>query len=251
MSTKYLGDEFDIHGGGLDLIFPHHECELAQAKGAGKGFARYWMHWNMITLKGEKMAKSKNHFVTLAELFDEYDPLVIRFHLLRSHYRSLSDFSDDGILSSQQGLKRLSESYRNLAKMADDSASDKDAFAKYRQDFKKAMDDDLNTPQAIAVLFDANKEVNSKLKTAPQTYINAAKEFFDDYFVEILGLLGEANESDVNLDTLSGIMDLVMEARHSARARRDFSRSDEIRDKLAALGIILEDGPDGSHWKLK
>ncbi len=252
MSTKYLGDEFDIHGGGLDLIFPHHECELAQAKGAGKAFSRYWMHWNMITLKGEKMAKSKNHFVTLKELFEEYDPIVIRFHLLRSHYRSLSDFSDDGILSSQQGLKRLKESYANLLKLADDSASDKAAFSKQRQDFKTAMDDDLNTPQAIAVLFDANKEINSKLKNASQGYINAAKEFFDDYFVEIFGLLGEAKEaSEINLDTVSGIMDLVMESRQSARARRDFARSDEIRDKLAALGIILEDGSDGTAWKLK
>ena len=252
MSTKYLGDEFDIHGGGLDLIFPHHECELAQARGAGKGFAHYWMHWNMITLKGEKMAKSKNHFVTLEELFEEYDPLVIRFHLLRSHYRSLSDFSDDGILSSQQGLKRLKETYNNLLKLSDDSASDKDAFAKYQKSFKAAMDDDLNTPQAVAVLFDANKEINSKLKNASQAYINAAKEFFDDYFVEIFGLLGEAKEqSEINLDTVSGIMDLVMESRQSARARRDFKRSDEIRDKLASLGIILEDAADGSNWKLK
>ncbi len=253
MSTKYLGDEFDIHGGGLDLIFPHHECEIAQAKAAGKKFARYWMHWNMITLKGEKMAKSKNHFVTLEELFNEYDPLVVRFHMLRSHYRSLSDFSEEGLLSSRQGLKRLRETYANLQKLADDSEPDKLAFVDERAAFTKAMNDDLNTPQAVAILFDVSKNVNATLAgKANQQFINAAKAFFDDYFVEVFGLLGTSKaESEVGTQVLDGIMELVIKSRQKARANRDFATSDEIRDKLAGLGIAIEDGPDGTNWKLK
>jgi len=253
MSTKYLGDEFDIHGGGLDLIFPHHECEIAQAKAAGKKFARYWMHWNMITLKGEKMAKSKNHFITLEQLFEEYDPLVVRFHMLRSHYRSLSDFSDEGLLSSQQGLKRLRETYNNLEKLADNSEADKIAFVAERDAFSKAMNDDLNTPQAVAILFDVSKSVNATLTgKANQQYINAAKAFFDDYFVEVLGLLGTSKtESEVGTQVLDGIMELVIKSRQKARANRDFATSDEIRDKLNSLGIVIEDGPDGTNWKLK
>jgi cysteinyl-tRNA synthetase len=150
MSTKYLGDEFDIHGGGLDLIFPHHECEIAQAEGAGKAFARVWMHWNMLTLEGEKMAKSKGHFVTLAHLFAEFDPIVVRFHLLRSHYRSVSEFSNEALHGSAQGLKRLREAHRLLREHGGAGPGEQDALDEYRQAFTKAMEDDLNTPQAVA-----------------------------------------------------------------------------------------------------
>ena len=167
MSTKYLGDEFDIHGGGLDLLFPHHECELAQAHGAGKPFAHVWMHFNMITLDGEKMSKSKQHFVTLSELFETSDPLAVRFHLLRSHYRSILDFSEESLLASSQGLKRLLETYRDLTRRADESKADEDAFVKARAAFTAAMNDDLNTPQAIAVLFDTTREVNAELGEKP------------------------------------------------------------------------------------
>jgi cysteinyl-tRNA synthetase len=252
MSTKYLGDEFDIHGGGLDLIFPHHECEIAQARAAGKKFARIWMHWNMITLGGEKMAKSKNHFVTLKELFDEHEPAAIRFHLLRSHYRSFSDFSEDSLLSSTQGLKRLRETYLELKRLSDNSGFSEDPFSKERAAFAEAMNDDLNTPQAMAVLFDATREINSKLATKPpKSYINAAKKFFEDLLGEILGITldsSETGQSDTNM--LDGLLQLIIRQRQEARQRRDFKTSDEIRNRLTELGITLEDTAEGSRWKL-
>ena len=250
MSTKYLGDEFDIHGGGLDLIFPHHECEIAQAKAVGKSFARTWIHWNMITLEGEKMAKSKNHFVTLEALFKQFDPLVVRFHILRSHYRSISDFSEESLEASAQGLKRLLESYHELKRQATGEASDPTAFAKYRSAFSEALNDDLNTPQAIAVLFDATREINSNLAKNPdEAYINAALNFYEDYLGEIFGVLG-AKGSAPKEQMLDGLLELLMSQRQEARLRRDFQTSDAIRDQLAALGIVLEDTADGSRWKL-
>lgn len=252
MSTKYLGDEFDIHGGGLDLIFPHHECEIAQAKAAGKKFARTWMHWNMITLGGEKMAKSKGHFVTLGELLQNYEPAAIRFHMLRSHYRSLSDFSEESLLGSVQGLKRLREAYLELKRLSDESSFSDDPFVKERADFAKAMNDDLNTPQAIAVLFDATRDINSKLVSKPaKSYINAAKKFFEDLLGEILGVTldsSDTGQGDTNM--LDGLLQLIMNQRQEARQRRDFKNSDEIRNRLAELGITLEDTAEGSRWKL-
>jgi cysteinyl-tRNA synthetase len=250
MSTKYLGDTFDIHGGGLDLIFPHHECELAQARAAGKDFARYWLHWNMITLGGEKMAKSKNHFVTLEDLFRQVDPLVVRFHLLRSHYRSISDFTEESLLSSQQGLKRLHESYLEVKGRADDGPADDAPLQSFAADFARAMNDDLNTPQAIAALFEATRLINSHLTNQPsQRFINAAKGFYDALLVGVLGL-PPLQESTSHLAQLAGVLELVVAQRQKARLARDFATADEIRDRLAALGIVLEDTPDGSRWRL-
>jgi cysteinyl-tRNA synthetase len=251
MSTKYLGDTFDIHGGGLDLIFPHHECELAQARAAGKDFARYWLHWNMITLEGEKMAKSKNHFVTLEDLFHQVDPLVVRFHLLRSHYRSISDFTEESLHSSQQGLRRLHETYLELKNRADDSSTDDAALKSFTEAFESAVNDDLNTPQAIAALFDAARFINTELTKSPSRgFINAAKGFFDTYLVGVLGV-PPLQESASQLDTLAGVLELVMAQRQKARLARDFATSDEIRDRLLTLGITLEDTPEGSRWRLK
>lgn len=250
MSTKYLGDTFDIHGGGLDLIFPHHECELAQARAAGKGFARYWLHWNMITLDGEKMAKSKGHFVTLSELFSQVDPLVVRFHLLRSHYRSVSDFTEESLLSSQQGLKRLHESYLELAARADAGPLDA-SMRPFAEAFEGAMNDDLNTPQAIAALFDAAREVNSALASRPaQGFINAAKAFFDRYLIGVLGLPPLTPQAEAHA-LLDGVLQLLIEQRNKARLARDFATADAIRERLAALGIALEDTPEGSRWRMR
>lgn len=253
MSTKYLGPKFDIHGGGLDLLFPHHECELAQAKGAGLGFANIWMHYNMITLGGEKMSKSKGHFTTLEALFEQYEPLVIRFHLLRSHYRSVLDLSDESLQSSQQGLKRLRDAYRELDKQADDGAADAGAaFAEARTQFAAAMDDDFNTPKAVAVLFDTVREVNARLSGANQPYLNAAKAFFDETLDGILGLPLTTAVSSEGGDTalLDGLVQLIAVQRQEARTRRDFETSDAIRDRLNELGIVLEDTPEGVRWKL-
>jgi cysteinyl-tRNA synthetase len=253
MSTKYLGDEFDIHGGGLDLIFPHHECELAQARGAGKPFARYWLHWNMLTLGGEKMAKSKDHVVALEDLFREHDRVAIRFHLLRAHYRSVSDFSEESLLASTQGLRRLQDLYRLLAESGPDGAAGPgDPMAEFRERFAAAMNDDLNTPQAVATLFDAAREINRRLEEgAPAGYASAALAMFDDLFGGVLGLAPEPSAPRAAGEgVLGGILELLLEQRHQARLRRDFAASDRIRDRLAELGVVVEDSAEGSRWKL-
>ncbi len=256
MSTKYLGDEFDIHGGGLDLVFPHHECELAQARAVGKPFARTWLHWNMITLQGEKMAKSKDHFVTLAQLFADHDPLAVRFHLLRSHYRSVSDFSDESLVSSAQGLKRLREAYaaaRDAARAAGGTVEpDATAFLQFRSDFAAALNDDLNTPRAIAALFDAAREVRKGIdEGAGPGYAAGAAALFEELLEGVLGVpLASAAESGEARRALDGVVALLLEERQRARARRDFAAADRLRDRLAELGIVVEDGPDGSRWRL-
>lgn len=250
MSTKYLGDEFDIHGGGLDLIFPHHECEIAQARAAGKPFARVWLHWNMITLEGEKMAKSKNHFVTLSQLFQRYDPVAVRFHLLRSHYRSVSDFSDAGLTASVQGLKRLRDTYRQAVAGAGDEA-EPGAFDEPRRRFADAMDDDLNTPQALAVLFDAAREVNRRIEEgASPAYRAAARTLFDDLLGGVLGVPPAADALGHDRELLDGLLSMVLGERQRARAQRDFATADALRARLEELGIEVEDTPEGSRWKL-
>ncbi|HEX7022039.1 MAG TPA: cysteine--tRNA ligase, partial [Trueperaceae bacterium] len=219
MSTKYLGDEFDIHGGGLDLIFPHHESELAQARAAGKPFARTWMHWNMLTLSGEKMAKSKGHFVTLADLFAEHDPLAVRFHLLSSHYRSLSDFSEESLHASTQGLRRLQDGYLEVVKRLGSSQPalpQADPFAAYRERFAQAMNDDFNTPQAIAALFDATRELNARLAAQPASaYLAAARAFYEDLAGGVLGVLGagQPGTAEADVGMLDGLLELILAER--------------------------------------
>lgn len=248
MATKYLGEEFDIHGGGLDLIFPHHECEIAQARAAGMPFARTWMHWNMITLGGEKMAKSKNHFIPLTELFAQTDPSVVRFHLLRSHYRSVSDFSETSLHSSEQGLKRLREAVHR-AEDAAAGATPSTAFDAYHTKFASALNDDLNTPEAIAALFDATRDVHALLadKHADTSDIAAGAHFIRFGLDEILGV-GIETHSVGEEELLSGVLEMLIEVRNEARRDRNFALSDTLRDRLGDLGIRIEDGPDGTHW---
>ncbi len=261
MSTKYLGDTFDIHGGGLDLIFPHHECEIAQAKGAGKGFANYWLHWNFLTFGGEKMAKSKGA-LALSELIAQHGGTALRFHLLSAHYRSVSDFSDESLHASKQGLRRLQDTYTELTRRTDaqpDAEADvqagtprDDPFAPYRDRFAAAMNDDFNTPQAVAVVFDVSRDVNAALSKNPDAgFVAAAKAFFDETARDVLGIVGEQADGSAEDDTalLDGLIELVNEQRQGARLRRDFATSDAIRDRLAALGVALEDTPEGVRWK--
>jgi cysteinyl-tRNA synthetase len=247
MSTKYLGDEFDIHGGGLDLIFPHHECELAQAKAAGKGFARIWMHWNMLTLGGEKMSKSKGHVVDLATLFERHDPMVIRFHLLRSHYRSLSDFADEALEASAAGLRRLRTGYESWRDLGEPPGGP-DPLAGERERFAQALNDDLNTPEAIAVLFDVAREANRAV-AAGDTGLGAwARSLFDDLLHGVLGVAPTA-DAGAAAEAFDALVHLVLSERDEARRRRDFARSDTLRDRLADLGITVEDTPAGSRWR--
>jgi cysteinyl-tRNA synthetase len=247
MSTKYLGDEFDVHGGGLDLVFPHHECELAQARGAGKPFARVWMHWNMLTLGGEKMSKSKGHVVELTPLFERHDPVAVRFHLLRSHYRSVSDFADDALVSSAQGLQRLRGAYAAWRALPPKVATTSDAWRDARARFAAAMDDDLHTPEAIAVLFDVVREANRALERGDAAAAVAAADLFDELLDGVLGVPPGVQAADGDL--MAGVTDLLLEQRQAARSRRDFDASDAIRDRLAELGIVVEDTPDGARWR--
>ncbi len=255
MSIKYLGSEFDIHGGGVDLIFPHHEAEIAQARGSGHGFARYWMHFNTITLEGEKMSKSRNHFVTLADIFTRFDPVAVRFYLLRSHYRSVVDFSDDSLTAAAQGLRRLQETAALLETRSDGSAAEHPEISEFRQRFAAALNDDLNTPQAIAVLFDASRAINRQLAegNAPADYLTAAHSMFRDYLGGVFGLLPSASSAagtGVDAALVTGIVDLLLEQRSAARRNRDFESSDRIRDRLNELGIVVEDSPEGTRIKL-
>ena len=253
MSTKYLGDEFDIHGGGLDLIFPHHECEIAQARGAGKPFARYWLHWNFMTFSGEKMAKSKGA-PALAELLDSVDPLAVRFHLLSAHYRSVSDFSEESLMASAHGLRRIQESYAEVGRRLEgrEASAGDEALAAYRRRFHEAMHDDFNTPQAFAAIFDATREINAKLASgASEGYLAAAKAFYDELVGEVLGLLPvQASEAALDRTLFDGLVALIVEQREQARRRRDFAVADALRERLHELGVILEDTPEGTRWRL-
>jgi cysteinyl-tRNA synthetase len=249
MSTKYLGDEFDIHGGGLDLIFPHHECELAQARAAGKPFARLWLHWNMLTLAGEKMAKSKGHVVELAPLFNEYDPMAVRFHLLRSHYRSLSDFAPEALAASGQGLQRLRAAHSSWRRLQGEG--DPSAWAEARERFAAAMNDDLHTPEAVAVLFEVAREGNRLLERGEQAAVVAAADLFDELLVGVLGVRLDAADARASDEAamLAGVTELLLEQRLEARKRRDFASADAIRERLAELGITVDDTADGSRWR--
>jgi cysteinyl-tRNA synthetase len=254
MSLKYLGSEFDIHGGGMDLVFPHHEAEIAQSQGAGHAFARYWLHFNTITLAGEKMARSKDHFVLLSDLFSRFDPVDIRFYLLRSHYRSVMDFTDEGVKASAQGLRRLQDTFRLLLERQPgrEPGARHELLDPFRQRFTLALNDDLNTPQALAALFDAAREINRELAGEPSpAYIAAARELFDDLFEGVLGL-GSPVAGTVQHDSavLGGVIELLLEQRDLARQERDFAGADRIRQRLTELGVIIEDTPEGSRWKL-
>ncbi len=247
MSTKYLGDEFDIHGGGLDLVFPHHECELAQARGAGKPFARYWLHWNMLTLGGEKMSKSKGHVVDLATLFDRTDPMVVRFHLLRSHYRSLSDFADEALQASAAGLRRLRSGYASWPSHAG-AGTPAEAWSEARQRFAAALDADLNTPEAIAVLFDVARDANKARDRGDLGCAAAARALFDELLAGVLGIEVAAVEGD-DAELLGEVVGLLLEEREAARKRRDFAAADGIRERLTALGVTVEDTAEGPRWR--
>ena len=253
MSTKYLGHEFDVHGGGLDLIFPHHECELAQARAAGVSFARTWMHWNMITLHGEKMSKSKGHVVDLAELFTRHDPIDVRFHLLRSHYRSVTDFGEEALNASKAGLRRLRDARRAFFERAGDAEPDRSFGRSFESAFARAMDDDLGTPQAIAAMFDLVREAYKLGDQLSPAQAADAVSVLDTSIGQVLGVRmeSEAVEGSDARERMSGLVDMILEQREAARARRDFGTSDALRDALHGLGIDVEDTATGPRHRLR
>jgi cysteinyl-tRNA synthetase len=262
MSTKYLGAEFDIHGGGMDLLFPHHESEIAQSNICNKHIpARYWIHNNMITINGKKMGKSYGNVIRLTEMFSGnhpllqqgYSPMTIRFFILQTHYRSTLDFSNEALQAAERGLKRLWEAHELLKKLPADASVAADAALddKVRNQLRSLdefMNDDFNTAKVLATLFDLVPVINS-IKTghiAPgalsSATIDLTRKYFTDYLENILGLKGEFADED---HKLSGVVELLMDIRRDARTRKDYATSDKIRNQLQQLGIILKDEKDG------
>jgi cysteinyl-tRNA synthetase len=261
MGTRYLGDEFDIHGGGMDLLFPHHECEIAQSVGAlGHETVRYWLHNNMITINGQKMGKSLGNFITLEEFFEgkhpmltqAFSPMTIRFFILQAHYRSTVDFSNEALQASEKGLERLMDAYSRLNKLQPATTSTVDV-KDLRARCQEAMNDDLNSPIVISHLFDASKSIN--LVSDGKESINGEdlqelKDVFNLFLVDILGLSAEEGSTQTTGEGFKGAVDLLLNMRMEAKANKDWATSDKIRNELTALGFEIKDTKDGFEWKL-
>jgi cysteinyl-tRNA synthetase len=260
MSTKYLGEEFDIHGGGLDLQFPHHECEIAQNKAAsGKDAVKFWMHNNMITINGQKMGKSLGNFITLDDFFagnhpmleQAYHPMVVRFFMLQAHYRNPLDFSNSALQAAEKGLQRLLTGMETLAnlKATDDGNADVKALI---NKFFEALDDDFNTPILIAHLFDAVKLINTIAAgndTIEANDLFHLQSIMKDIVFDILGLLPMEAAND-NLNKLSEVVDLLLNMRMMAKAEKNWAMSDKIRNELTSLGFEIKDTKTGFEWSL-
>jgi len=259
MSTKYLGEVFDIHGGGMDLLFPHHECEIAQNVAArGKESVRYWLHNNMITINGQKMARSLNNFITLQEIFagnhplleQAYSPMTVRFFILQAHYRSTLDFSNEALQAAEKGLERLMTAMENLNRITPAATSEVD-LSTLEEQCAGALNDDLNTPVLIALLFDQVKTINLILEgkiSIDAGNLETLKRVFHTYVTDVLGIKQEkASRTD---DRLPALIELVLKLRQEARERKDFATSDRLRDALLKLGIEIKDTKQGSEWRL-
>lgn len=259
MSRKYLGKQFDIHGGGLDLLFPHHESEIAQSVCAFDCEpAKYWLHNNMITIGGQKMGKSLGNFITLSEFFSgnhqkldkAYSPMTIRFFILQAHYRSTLDFSNEALAAAEKGMKKMFEAQKKIdvLPVADKTSVDFEGV------FKKcveAMCDDFNTPIAIANMFEVCRLINlvaDKKETISQADKDALKENFAIVFNDILGMKGE--QTDNSLNVIESLMNVILSLRSEARANKDWAKSDLIRDELSKAGITIKDGKDGASWTM-
>lgn len=260
MSTKYLGKHFDIHGGGMDLKFPHHECEIAQNEAStGNSPVNYWMHANMLTLNGKKMAKSTGNNILPDELFSGennilskgFAPAVARFFILQAHYRSILDFSDDAILASERGYQRLMEAIKSLKDLKTSSNSSVD-ITKWRQSCYDAMNDDFNSPILIANLFEAVKFINlikDNKETISATDLDTLIHSMNAFVFDVLGLENTETAS-ANNEKLEGVVNMLIGMRNEARANKDFAMSDHIRDELAKIGIQLKDGKEGTSFSL-
>jgi cysteinyl-tRNA synthetase len=259
MGKKYLGESFDIHGGGLDLQFPHHESEIAQSKAAnGKEPVKYWMHNNMITINGQKMGKSLGNFITLEEFFNgthekldqAYTPMTIRFFMLQAHYRSTVDFSNEALQAAEKGYKKLMTAQKTLDKLSAGAESSYNV-EELKQKCFDAMNDDLNTPILIAHLFEAVKLINSindKKASLIQADLDELKSFFNRFIFDILGLTAE--EENQNNEKLEDVMELVLNIRKQAKQNKDWGTADLIRDSLAELKIQVKDTKDGAIWEI-
>ena len=274
MGTKYLGESFDIHGGGLDLIFPHHEAEIAQSCAAlGHESVHYWMHNNMITIAGKKMGKSYNNFITLEQFFSgehpllskPFGPMVIRFFILQAHYRSTVDFSSEALEAAEKGLQRMQEAYARLMKIKpvegqSPITNDQSPIATLRQRCADAMDDDLNTPFVIAALFDSVKTINTVWDgkgTICEADLNELRDVWRTYAIDILGLrlddggmTNDQSQMTNKQQAFSGAIDLLLGLRLQAKQNKDWATSDKIRNELTNLGFQIKDTKDGFEWSI-
>ncbi|HKK12809.1 MAG TPA: cysteine--tRNA ligase [Flavobacteriaceae bacterium] len=258
MSTKYLGEHFDIHGGGMDLKFPHHECEIAQSEACNdQAPVNYWMHANMLIMNGKKMAKSTGNYILPNEIFSgdnphitkAYTPSVARFFMLQAHYRSILDFTNNGMLASEKGFYRLMDAINILEDL---KASDTSTLniGDWRQNCYDAMNDDFNTPILIANLFEGVKYINQikeDNETLTQDDLETFKSTMTAFVFDVLGLVN-VTKADTNTEKLSGTVEILIQLRQQARANKDFATSDKIRDELAQIGIQLQDGKEGTTF---
>jgi len=270
MSMKYLGKTIDIHGGGLENQFPHHECEIAQSEAAnGVQFVRYWVHHNMVTVDGQKMGKSLNNFITLKQAFSGsherltrfYDPLAIRQLLLNSHYRSPLDFSDAALFAAQSGYGKITETVKAVRKRMDtakEGSIDEEIagqLKQMREKFEAAMNDDLNTSVALSVMFELVRLAQKLLKDSRTTQgtLNIINVLFDRLGGDCLGIVKEEypQTSPAGDELMDKLVNVLIEQRNEARKNRDFTKADEIRAKLDEMGILLEDKPDMTTWRMK
>ena len=260
MSVKYLGNEFDIHGGGMDLQFPHHECEIAQSSAAlGKESVRYWMHNNMITINGQKMARSLGNFITLDQLFagdhpllkQSFSPMTIRFFILQAHYRSTVDFSDEALVAAEKGLQRMMKAKETLSRLIPSESSTVD-IETLRRNCYDSLDDDLNSPVLLSYLFEAVKIINSvndgkeKISAAD---LDMLKTLFSEFVFDILGLQDESSSTG-NQKLTDDLIGIISNLRLEARERKDWPLSDRIREDLKKAGVILKDTKDGAEWEV-
>ncbi len=258
MGAKYLGETFDIHGGGMDLLFPHHESEIAQSNACrGHDPVKYWMHNNMITIDGQKMGKSLNNFITLDEFFSgeqellekPYSPMTIRFFILQAHYRSTVDFSNEALHAAEKGMNKLFNTIELLDKIV---LSEKSSIKveQFETKFYEAMDDDFNTPIAIAQLFELSKlvnQVNDGKETMSDIDLEFVRNLYDVFVFDILGLVSEVEEKGD--DQLVGqLMDTILTLRQDAKQNKDWGTADKIRDELGKLNIKIKDTKDGAEW---
>ncbi|MFQ5905113.1 MAG: cysteine--tRNA ligase [bacterium] len=259
MSMHYLGETFDIHGGGTDLIFPHHENEIAQSEAAtGKPFAKYWLHNEWVTLGGEKMSKSTGHFVPITEILKQYEPDIIRVYLLSTHYRSQIEFGDERLASTKSGLERLqnalslkgAEGELDFSSLSPEEAEVFSSISKSHETFESAMDDDFNTSRALSVLFDLAKLANKVEKDGMDLRLITAAQKNLRELGAVLGLF-QSRKEEVSDSLINSLIESIIDVRGVLRNGRDFKSADLIRSHLERLGIRLEDKPEGTVWKRK
>ena len=257
MSTKYLGETIDIHGGGLENIFPHHECEIAQSEATyDKPFVKYWMHNNMVTVDGVKMGKSLNNFVTIKDAVKKYKPMAIRYFILMSHYRSALDFSEKALEGATAGLKKIETFIGRIeqsTKIADNKNTAILPVAEYEKNFQAAMNDDFNTPQALAAAFDLINRVNKILddpeNKAGKAELNNLSVVINQTLGDVLGLIStESTKAETSNKDFSRLMDLLLEIRSDLRNEKKFVLTDKIRDQLQMMGITVKDTATGATW---